>query len=263
MNYNSNAGTRTPFGRKIKRVSDVNAMGYTPFDPSATQQAPYTNMGGPEMSQYPQPTQGDFITSPYITPNLDMTGTPAMATPYNPSMQNMPHIDNQRAPSLGAFKQPIVQDFALQYGQQLASAGTTILQKEVGKYVAVGKLKYYFSVDKKYVLSKLMLLFFPFTHSNWTIKYEQDNPVQPRFEINAPDLYIPMMAYITYVLVAGLLLGTQHRFTFEQIGILSSSALAWCVIELCVYLGTLYVAMIQTSLRTLDLLAYSGYKFVE
>lgn len=39
------------------------------------------------------------------------------------------------------------------------------------------------------------------------MKYEQDGPVQPRFEINAPDLYIPTMAYVTYVLVAGFVLG--------------------------------------------------------
>lgn len=70
------------------------------------------------------------------------------------------------------------------------------------------------------------------------------------------------MAYVTYVLVAGLVLGTQHRFSPEQIGILASSALAWCIVELAVYSSALYIANIQTSLRTLDLLAYSGYKFV-
>lgn len=70
------------------------------------------------------------------------------------------------------------------------------------------------------------------------------------------------MAYVTYVLVAGLVLGTQQRFSPEQIGILASSALAWCIVELAAYSSTLYIANIQTSLRTLDLLAYSGYKFV-
>lgn len=45
------------------------------------------------------------------------------------------------------------------------------------------------------------------TLQDWSIKYEQDNPVQPRYEINAPDLYIPVMAYVTYVVVAGLVLG--------------------------------------------------------
>jgi len=48
---------------------------------------------------------------------------------------------------------------------------------------------------------------------DWSIKYEADSqPVQPRYEINAPDLYIPVMAYVTYVLVAGLVLGTQERY---------------------------------------------------
>lgn len=94
------------------------------------------------------------------------------------------------------------------------------------------------------------------------MKYEQDTPIQPRFEINAPDLYIPTMAYVTYVLVAGLVLGTQQRFSPEQIGILASSALAWCIVELALYSSTLYIANIQTNIRTLDLLAYGGYKFV-
>lgn len=47
---------------------------------------------------------------------------------------------------------------------------------------------------------------------DWSVKYEQDEPVQPRYEINAPDLYIPSMAYVTYVLVAGLVLGMQNRY---------------------------------------------------
>lgn len=70
------------------------------------------------------------------------------------------------------------------------------------------------------------------------------------------------MAYVTYVLVAGLVLGTQQRFSPEQIGILASSALAWCIVELAIYSSTLYIANIQTNIRTLDLLAYGGYKFV-
>lgn len=137
-----------------------------------------------------------------------------------------------------------------------------MVKKEIERYVPVSKLKYYFAVDTKYVLSKLGLLMFPFTHSDWSIKYEQDGPVQPRFEINAPDLYIPTMAYATYVLVAGLVLGMQQRFSPEQIGIQSSSALAWCLVELAIYSCTLYIANIQTSLRSLDLLAYIGYKFI-
>lgn len=36
----------------------------------------------------------------------------------------------------------------------------------------------------------------------------------PRMDINAPDLYIPIMAFTTYVLVSGIVLGTQGRYFF-------------------------------------------------
>lgn len=40
-----------------------------------------------------------------------------------------------------------------------------MIKEEVGRYIPVNKLKYYFAVDTKYVLRKLLILFFPFTHS--------------------------------------------------------------------------------------------------
>lgn len=38
---------------------------------------------------------------------------------------------------------------------------------------------------------------------DWSIKYNQDEPVAPRYEVNAPDLYIPgkfclSMSFIKY-----------------------------------------------------------------
>lgn len=70
------------------------------------------------------------------------------------------------------------------------------------------------------------------------------------------------MAFLTYVVVAGLALGTQEKFTPEQLGIIASSALAWGIIELLVHIITLYVMSLDTSLKYLDLLAYCSYKYV-
>lgn len=70
------------------------------------------------------------------------------------------------------------------------------------------------------------------------------------------------MAYVTYVLVAGFVLGMQQRFSPEQISIQASSSLAWCIIEILLYHCILYIANIETSLKSLDLLAYGGYKFI-
>jgi hypothetical protein len=33
----------------------------------------------------------------------------------------------------------------------------------------------------------------------------------PRDDINSPDLYIPVMALVTYVLLTGIVAGTEHK----------------------------------------------------
>jgi len=104
--------------------------------------------------------------------------------------------------------------------------------------------------------------FFPFTHKDWSIRFDknEDDAIQPRFEVNAPDLYIPLMAFITYILVAGVSLGMQQKFSPEMLGIQTSSALGWLILELLIFTGCTYV--IQTDLKTFDLMAFCSYKFV-
>ena len=61
-----------------------------------------------------------------------------------------------------------------------------------------------------FILSGLLL--FPFAQKDWSIKYNQEEPVQPKYDVNAPDLYIPCMGYITYILVIGYILGLRNTF---------------------------------------------------
>jgi protein transport protein YIF1 len=261
--------------RKPKRVSDVNAIGGTspsvPFNPAP-----------PAVNLTPNPQQQQFannMQSPnYYTPETSPSGfvqSPGNFNQYPQQPQQFgpggpqQRMNPQEAPQQGGFgqqfamfQQPMVQDMAYEYGQKLADQGKELVNKEFEKYIPVTKLKYYFAVDNRYVMNKLRLLFFPFAHKDWSLKYDQENPVQPRYDINAPDLYIPAMAYITYVVLAGFILGTQERFSPEQLGIQASSALAYNIFELIVYTVTLYVSNISTTLRTLDLVAFSGYKYV-
>lgn len=62
------------------------------------------------------------------------------------------------------LQQPMVQGMAVEFGQQLANQGKEIVHQKLEKYVSVSELKYFFAVDTKYVIKKLFLLFFPFTH---------------------------------------------------------------------------------------------------
>jgi len=151
---------------------------------------------------------------------------------------------------------------AVQYGSSLADQGKEYMHKNIEKYVSTTKLKYYFAVDTKYVGKKLGLILFPFTHSDWSIRFNHEEPVAPRDEINAPDLYIPVMALVTYILTTGVVMGVQNRFTPEQLGIQASSALVWLVLELLIIMLSLYILSVNTDLNYMDILAYSGYKYI-
>jgi hypothetical protein len=62
------------------------------------------------------------------------------------------------------LQNPVMANMAMQYGQSLVGQGKEALDRELNKYVATSRIKYYFSVDTAYVAKKLALLLFPFTH---------------------------------------------------------------------------------------------------
>ncbi|GCC17827.1 hypothetical protein chiPu_0017696 [Chiloscyllium punctatum] len=201
---------------------------------------PVSNMMDPNQlfddtsaSQHPQPTS-------YTVQGIDM-GLP---------------INN--------FLSEPVADFAMTYGTTIASQGKDMVHKELNRFVSVNKLKYFFTVDTRYVTKKLALLLFPYTHQNWELGYRVDSRLTPRedFHANAPDLYIPTMAFITYILLAGVALGIQQRFSPEVLGMCASTALVWIIIEVLALVLALYLISVHTDLTTFDLIAYSGYKYV-
>nr|XP_020642765.1 protein YIF1B [Pogona vitticeps] len=162
----------------------------------------------------------------------------------------------------GPFLPDPVSSLAAAYGSSLATQGKELVDRNIDRFIPVTKLKYYFAVDTVYVGKKLGLLLFPFLHEDWQVQYQQDIPVAPRFDVNAPDLYIPVMAFITYILVAGLAMGTQNRFSPDLLGLQASSALAWLIVEVLAILLSLYLVTVNTDLSTIDLVAFSGYKYV-
>lgn len=201
-------------------MSDVNALGgvaqqpapaYNPI-PASTLSANYDNnptIQSPNNYYTPNTSPSNYMQSPQA-PNYN----PQYATsPYDPQQQHQPQI-NPNQIGFNMFQQPMVQDMAFQYGQKLADQGKELVNKELEKYVSVTKLKYYFAVDNKYVMNKLRLLFFPFAQKDWSLKFDQETAVQPRYDLNAPDLYIPTMGYITYIVLAGFILGELLRELF-------------------------------------------------
>lgn len=84
----------------------------------------------------------------------------------------------------------------------------------------------------------------------------------PRDDLNSPDMYIPVMALVTYILLYGMIAGLRGAFEPELLGYTATWSLFIVIIEiLLLKLGT-YLLSIASDSQLLDLIAYSGYKFV-
>lgn len=74
-------------------------------------------------------------------------------------------------------------------------------------------------------------------------------------------MYIPVMSFVSYILLCALLHGVAGSFHPELLGYTASSALGAVILEIAgIKLGC-YLLSIGGS-QLLDLVAYSGYKFV-
>lgn len=70
------------------------------------------------------------------------------------------------------------------------------------------------------------------------------------------------MAFVTYILLSTTIAGLRGAFQPELLGYTASTAFAILFFEiLCLKLGT-YLLSISNESQLLDLVAYSGYKFV-
>jgi len=122
------------------------------------------------------------------------------------------------------------------------------------------------------VLRKLHVLVNPWRHGTWsrqsTARASAQRPgeaetiyLPPREDLNAPDMYIPLMSFVTYILLSALLYGLSGTFHPELLGYMASTAMGAVIFELVGLKLGCYLLNISNS-QMLDLVAYSGYKFV-
>uniref|UniRef100_N1R4W6 Protein YIF1B n=1 Tax=Aegilops tauschii TaxID=37682 RepID=N1R4W6_AEGTA len=96
------------------------------------------------------------------------------------------------------------------YGEKFLGSSSEFMQSNISRYFS--NPQYYFHVNDQYVRNKLKVILFPFLHrGHWTRISE---PVggrlsykPPMYDINAPDLYIPFMAFGSFIILAGFTLG--------------------------------------------------------
>ncbi|MCJ1300952.1 hypothetical protein MMC08_003751 [Hypocenomyce scalaris] len=178
------------------------------------------------------------------------------------------------APAFGGFVNDQTAQMGFQVGKSAVMAGQEYMEQNINRYVSIGALKHYFNVTTPYVLRKLLLVLFPWRHKPWSRQQRpsttssQDTTtysyyfLPPREDLNSPDMYIPVMAFVTYILLSTLLAGLRGAFHPEVMGLTATAAFVIVVIEILGLKFGTYILSISNDSQLLDLVAYSGYKFV-
>ncbi|KAK9447389.1 YIF1-domain-containing protein [Limtongia smithiae] len=159
----------------------------------------------------------------------------------------------------------------LQVGRNAVLAGQEYVEQNFGKFMSISmpKMKSYFHVSNAYVAQKLGLVLFPWRHKPWTRQSKRsevsgsvEGYMNPRDDINAPDMYIPVMAFTTYILLSSIFAGIHGVFHPEILGYIASMAFAIVIFEILGLKFGTYLLSISGDSQVLDLVAYSGYKFI-
>ncbi|KAN0061707.1 Protein transport protein yif1 [Thecaphora frezii] len=228
---------------------------------------------------------------PQPGPNFYASSQQGVGGQMGPAAAGAPGVQGWGAfPGLGAsggVMNDATAQMGVQFGQHMAQVGGEYVQKNFNALLPLPLLKHYFNVSNSYVLHKLRIVLFPWRHKPWSRAHRQSNNgggayagmggaahdsgsgskaadgyLPPRDDVNSPDLYIPVMAFVTYILLTSMIYGLESRFHPEILGLTASRALAIILMELAaIKLGT-YLLNIQGDHTFVDLLAYSGYKFV-
>lgn len=168
----------------------------------------------------------------------------------------------------GNFLNDPTAQLASQFGQSAFRHGQEVIEQSMQRYVSVSALKHYFQVSNSYVINKLFLVLFPWRHKPWTRKQTSGPNGQegwylaPRDDINSPDMYIPVMAVVTYVLLSTMIAGIRGQFQPDLLGNTAITASIIIFLEILVLKLGCYLLGITNNSQLLELIAYSGYKFV-
>ncbi|CAK7231763.1 Protein transport protein yif1 [Sporothrix curviconia] len=209
------------------------------------------------------------------SPPPPTSSQPQPQTYGSPYQQQQPHQQQQGGMPIGnmfgqygQFMNDPAAQMAANLSQTAFRQGQEYMEQNINRYVNVGVLKHYFNVSNSYVLNKLFLVLFPWRHKPWSRKQavgpagQEGWYLPPRDDINSPDMYIPVMSVVTYILLSTLVAGLRGQFQPELLGYTASVALAVVGVEILGLKLGCYLLSISNTSQLLDLVAYSGYKFV-
>ena len=155
-----------------------------------------------------------------------------------------------------------------------------------GNYVFSDKIRSYFNVDNSYLISKFLLIFFPFkgtsakltSYTNQNVEFGDSSSgesskrksfanffsISPsKKEIEDIDLYIPFLALLSFVLLScfSSILNSDINFTPQNILNDIKNCFLLSVLEVCLTKFS-FLIFINFSIEFWDCLALCSYKYV-
>mmetsp|Transcript_144284 Transcript_144284/g.268911 ORF Transcript_144284/g.268911 Transcript_144284/m.268911 type:complete len:349 (-) Transcript_144284:119-1165(-) len=128
----------------------------------------------------------------------------------------------------------------------------------------------YFNVNHGYVLRKMLWLIVPMPtpkkksgdgelggEKDWSVRVFEGLEV----EIEEPDMYIPVMSFVTYVLLCGLVRGLQEQFNPDFLSSTMTFSMVVLILEVTVAKAALFMAG-AVNAPIFDLAALFGYKYL-
>ncbi|KAJ5376568.1 ER to Golgi transport protein Yif1 [Penicillium cosmopolitanum] len=163
-------------------------------------------------------------------------------------------------PGFGGFINDPTAQMGFQVGKSAMMAGQEYMEQNFNRYVSIVALKHYFNVSNSYVLSKLALVLFPWRHKPWSRQ-------QARMPAAAgPNGQITQQQYSSMFLPPRDDLNSPRyvhpRHGAELLGSITTTAIAVILFEILCLKMAMYILAINNDSQLLDLVAYSGYKFV-
>jgi protein transport protein YIF1 len=166
----------------------------------------------------------------------------------------------------------MMMQLGLSYGQRVFQEG----EKGLSKYLPIlNDVRRYFRVNNQYVKKKLLMILFPFNKqfSRQQFQFEDDSgaagsnvvstQLPPTDDVCSFDLYIPLMALITYVTICGFVRGiNQGSLGADFLASTLTSIFFWVFLEVAVIKIFRYIMNLPQTFAALDIVALCGYKYV-
>ncbi|CAD8063740.1 unnamed protein product [Paramecium sonneborni] len=183
------------------------------------------------------------------------TSTDPFAFAFNPQ-----NIENTVNKAKNTLDNPLFGMAYANFGKKFSGIGDkydSFLNK-----IFSSQYRFYFDVDNMYVVKKSIMTIAPYLYrGNWTLNSEFQ-AISPTENVHAPDLYLPLMSLITFVLLRCLSLGIYDKSSFNP-GYIVESFWKCFVISLLelIIIKIVFCFMDGIRVNTVDLISHLNYRY--